>query len=162
MSISVGSSHLQQNHKSPKSPNFISGQPLNNFRLLFEEKTSFANYTYSLSDIGHYYLLFDQLIAHWSATLPPDRFTSLHYESLVTHQEAETRRLLEFCGLPWDERCLTFHENSASVSTPSLHQVRKPMFTTSIGRWRRYGDALKPLIDVLKEGGLLNEATEGA
>jgi hypothetical protein len=128
---------------------------LSNYRLMVAQKSPFHDYVYSLADIGHYYLLFDQLIAHWTATLRPDRFMSLHYESLVANQELETRRLLDFCDLPWDGRCLAFHENTASVATPSLHQVRKPMFTTSIGRWRRYGDSLNPLIEVLKDGGLL-------
>ncbi len=80
---------------------------------------------------------------------------SLRYEDLVSDQEAQTRRLLKFCGLDWDARCLDFQNNAVGLMTASILQVRKPMFTTSIGRWRRYGDVLAPMIDILTQAGVL-------
>jgi hypothetical protein len=101
---------------------------------------------------------FDRLVAHWRAVLPPDRFLEVSYETLVANQESETRRLLEFCGLGWDDRVLSFHENAAGVSTASSAQVRSPVYATSIGRWKRYGDKLRPAADILAEAGLLAPA----
>jgi tetratricopeptide (TPR) repeat protein len=123
---------------------------LSNYRLMFGQQSAFHDYAYDLSDIARYYVLFDRLMAHWSETMPPDRFMSLEYESLVFNQEMETRRLLAFCDLAWEPRCLAFHENRPGVTTPSVHQVRSPLFTDSIGRWLRYGETLRPVIDVLK------------
>ena len=128
---------------------------LSNYRLMFGQTSAFHDYAYDLGEIARYYLLFDKLMAHWSQTLPSDRFMSLEYESLVHDQERETRQLLAFCGLAWDARCLAFHENRGGVTTPSMHQVRIPLFTSSIGRWRRYGETLDPMIDVLKPANLL-------
>ncbi len=127
---------------------------LSNYRLMFGQHSAFHDYAYDLRDIARYYVLFDRLIDHWRQTLPSSRFMLLDYESLVSHQEIETRRLLEFCDLTWEPRCLAFHENRAGVTTPSAVQVRSPMFTSSIGRWRRFGETLSPLIDVLKAAGL--------
>jgi hypothetical protein len=69
----------------------------------------------------------------------------IHYEDIVFDQENQTRRLLEFCGLTWEEACLRFHENTAPVSTASSVQVRQPLYSGSIGRWKKYGSALHGL-----------------
>ncbi len=132
---------------------------LSNYRTFFSSGSAFHGYTYDLCDIARYYVLFDQLMAHWSEVLPEDRFMSLRYEHLVSDQESQTRRLLKFCGLAWDARCLDFHNNAAGLMTASIQQVREPMFTTSIGRWRKYGDALAPMIDILMEAGVLEGAS---
>jgi len=79
--------------------------------------------------------------------IPANRMLEIHYESIVHDQENQTRRLLEFCGLDWEEACLRFHENTAAVSTASSVQVRRPLYSDSIDRWKRYGDKL----DVLKQ-----------
>ena len=131
---------------------------LSNYRLLFGQGSPFHDYAYDLEDIARYYVMFDKLMAHWRTHLPADRFVELGYEALVADQEAQTRRLLTFCDLEWDARCLAFHENSAGVSTPSLRQVRNPLFKTSIGRWRKYGEALAPMIAILREAGLVDGA----
>jgi tetratricopeptide (TPR) repeat protein len=130
---------------------------LSNYRLMFGQTSAFHDYAYDLGDIARYYVLFDELMTHWGRTLPPDRFTSLEYESLVSNQELETRRLLHFCGLPWDARCLAFHENLSGVTTPSVHQVRSPLFNSSIGRWRRYGETLTASVEVLKQAKLISQ-----
>jgi tetratricopeptide (TPR) repeat protein len=122
---------------------------LSNFRQLFATGFSYYNYAYDLEDTGRYYLLFDELVTHWREQLPPDRFTEVHYEQLVADQEAQSRRLVEFCGLDWDPACLEFHRNEAPVATASSVQVRSPIYTTSIGRWKRYGNRVDGLARIL-------------
>jgi tetratricopeptide (TPR) repeat protein len=126
---------------------------LSNYRQLFSTAFSYYNYSLDLDDTATYYKAFDKLLAHWRDALPEDRFTEVHYEDIVHAQEKETRRLLSFCDLPWDEACLRFHENAAPVSTASSVQVRQPLYSGSIGRWRKYGDSLKELRNQL---GILN------
>lgn len=130
---------------------------LSNFRQLFATSFSYYNYAYDLGDLARYYAGFDRMAAHWRETLPADRYTELWYEDLVADQEGETRRLLAFCGLDWDEACLAFHENTAPVATASSVQVRSPLYATSIGRWRRYGDRLEPLVAALRAEGVMVE-----
>ncbi len=123
---------------------------LSNLRQLFATSYSYYNYAYDLLDTGRYYVHFDALMALWRRTLPPARFIEIHYESLVADQERESRRLVEFCGLPWDDACLNFHANTAPVATASSVQVRSPIYASSVGRWKRYGtrlDDLRALFD---------------
>lgn len=127
---------------------------LSNYRQLFATGFSYYDYAYDLEHTARYYTGFDRLAAHWRASLPADRFTEIHYEALVSDQEAETRRLLQVCGLSWDARCLSFQDNAAPVATASSVQVRQPLYATSIGRWRRYGEALGPALRVLAEAGV--------
>jgi hypothetical protein len=126
---------------------------LSNFRQLFALTFSYYNYSYDLGDIGRYYVAFDRLLAHWDRALP-GAVLQLRYEDLVLDQEAQTRRLLEFCGLPWEEGCLAFHENRAPVATASAVQVRQPLYASSIGRWRRYAHHLEPLAEDLARCGV--------
>ena len=118
---------------------------LSNFRQLFSTQFSFYNYTFDLSDTADFYREFDDLITHWRESLPQNRFMEVHYEDIVHDQENQTRRLLDFCGLPWEEACLRFHENTAPVSTASSVQVRQPLYSGSIGRWKKYGSKLDEL-----------------
>jgi hypothetical protein len=97
--------------------------------------------------------MFDRLIRHWDETLP-GKVLQLSYEDLVRDQEAQTRRLLEFCGLDWEPQCLDFQDNTAPVATASAVQVRERLHASSIGRWRSYSDKLQPLIDVLEAEGI--------
>jgi tetratricopeptide (TPR) repeat protein len=106
------------------------------------------NFTWDLEDLGRYYRERERLMAHWRDVLPLP-IMEVVYEDLVGHQEGVSRRMLEFCGLAWDERCLKFHENPRPVKTSSVLQVRQPMYTTSVGRWRPYAAHLKPLLDAL-------------
>ncbi len=124
---------------------------LSNFRQLFSTNYSYYNYSLDLGDTATYYRGFDKLMSHWRRVLPADRFMELHYEDIVHHQEKQTRRLLSFCGLTWDDACLRFHENTAPVSTASSVQVRQPLYSGSIGRWKKYGDSLKELRMQLSE-----------
>ncbi|QUD88752.1 tetratricopeptide repeat-containing sulfotransferase family protein [Phenylobacterium montanum] len=128
---------------------------LSNYRQLFGRDSPFHDYAYDLADIARYVAAFERLAAHWRRALPADRYFEITYERLVADQEGETRRLLAFCGLDWDPRCLDFHENRAGVATASVVQVRQPLFSSSIGRWRRYGPGLAAAEAVLAEAGLL-------
>jgi hypothetical protein len=92
----------------------------------------------------------DKLMKHWQSVLPSDRFMVLPYESLVEKQELWTGRMLEFCGLPWDDACLTPEKSTAKVLTPSSWQVRQPVYRTSVGRWRNYEPWLGDF-DVLRD-----------
>lgn len=126
---------------------------LGNFREVFAETSPFHGYACDLLDIGRYYVLFDRLMSHWQRTLP-GRILEVSYESLVAHQEAETRVMLDFCGLRWDPACLAFEENPAPVATASAAQVRSPIDRRAVGRWKHYAEQLTPLRDLLARAGI--------
>jgi hypothetical protein len=126
---------------------------LSNFRQLFSEKSPFFDYSFDLLDTGRYYILFDRLMAHWQRVLP-SRILEVNYEDLVESQESSSRRLLEFCGLPWRDECLRFETNPAPVATASAVQVRAPMYRSSLKRWKKYGEQLDGLRDLLLEAGI--------
>jgi tetratricopeptide (TPR) repeat protein len=108
-------------------------------------------YTYDLADCGRQYLETERLTAHWLKVLPL-RMLEIHYEEMVANQEGQSRRLIEFLGLPWDPACLQFHQTQRAVVTASVWQVRQPIYTRSVGRWRNYERHLGPLLDVLNLG----------
>lgn len=117
---------------------------LSNFRQLFATGFSYYNYAYDLLDVGRYYLMFDELAAHWREHIPHN-YCEVHYESVVADVEAEARRIVEFCGLNWHPACLDFHTNAAPVATASSVQVRQPIYRTAVERWRKYERELAPL-----------------
>jgi tetratricopeptide (TPR) repeat protein len=114
-----------------------------NYKNLFASQSAYYAYSYDLMDTARYYACFDRLMALWESRWP-GRVLQLSYEALVADQEGQTRRLLAHCRLDWDEACLSFHENSAPVATPSAAQVRRPLNADSIGKWRSYEEALQP------------------
>ncbi|HWU75697.1 MAG TPA: sulfotransferase [Rhodanobacter sp.] len=126
---------------------------LSNFRQLFAPNSPFSNYSFDLLDIGRYYILFDRLMAHWQRVLR-GRILELDYEALVNSQEASSRKLLEFCGLPWDDACMGFHSNPSAVATASAAQVRKPMYRGALHRWKKYEPQLDELRALLTEAGI--------
>jgi len=89
-------------------------------------------------DLVHTYRQYQTVMAQWREVLPPDRFLEVDYEDLVSKSEPTIRRMIEFCGLEWDEACLQPEANPRAVSTPSLWQVRRPINTASVERWRRF------------------------
>ena len=107
-----------------------------------------VSYGYDLNELGDYYRQHVALMAHWQKLLPNFVFTN-QYETLVENLEGQTRRLLAFCGLDWDDSVLRFHENSRRVQTASATQVRRPIYSSSVGRYKRYGPAVQPLLDAL-------------
>jgi tetratricopeptide (TPR) repeat protein len=126
---------------------------LSNFRQLFALNSSYYDYSYDLLDTGRYYVLFDKLIAHWQHVLP-GRVLEVSYEALVDDQENVSRRIIEFCKLPWNDACLRFHENDSPVATASAVQVREPMNRRSVDRWRRYEPQLAELKSLLRTHGI--------
>ncbi len=110
-------------------------------------KQNFARgqaFSYDLTDIGTYYRDYVGLMAHFDA-VQPGRIHRVVYETLVDDTETEVRRLLDYCGLPFEEACLRFHENDRAVRTASSEQVRKPIFRDGVDHWRHFEDWLGPL-----------------
>lgn len=126
---------------------------LSNFRQLFALKSPYYDYSFDLLDTGRYYVLYRRLMAHWRQLLP-GRILEIDYEAIVERQQESTRNLLEFCGLPWEDACLSFEQNQAPVATASLVQVREPIFRTSLQRWRRYESELADLRALLLDAGI--------
>lgn len=89
-------------------------------------------------NIVYLYRQYERIMAHWRATLPPDRLLEVDYESLIANREAETRRIIEFVGLEWNDACLHHERNERNVNTPSVWQVRQPIYNTSVDRWKRF------------------------
>ncbi len=123
--------------------------PMDNGLSIF--MTDFANnmpFTTDLPAIGHYIREYQKLMHHWHGLdiLP---ILDIEYENLIYHHESECRRLINFCGLDWDERCLSFHKNERQVTTPSDWQVRQPIFDKSIDRWKNYEKDLTVLHDIV-------------
>ena len=87
---------------------------------------------------------------HWRAVLPPERFIEVDYEAVVGGLEGEARRLIAFCGLDWDPACLEFHATRRLVRTISVNQVRRPLYSSSVARWKPYERQLGPLLYELK------------
>jgi hypothetical protein len=93
--------------------------------------------------------MYDQLMDHWKALLPPGTIFDVSYEELTMDLEGQARRLIDHCGLRWDAQCLTFDRNPRPVSTASNVQVRQPIFRSSVHRWHCYRDHIGPLLDEL-------------
>lgn len=127
---------------------------LGNFRHLFEQESSYYDYSFDLLDTGRYYVLFDRLMAHWQRAFPA-RILEVSYEGLVDSQEASSRQLVEFCGLPWDDACLHFEENAAAVNTPNAWQVRAPIYRGAVKRWKNFEPQLGALRMLLEEAGIV-------
>ncbi len=107
------------------------------------------DYAYDRSDLVFYYRQYERLMAHWRSVLPPDRFIEIDYEDMVTDRVTTTRRLIDFCGLPWDDACLQPERNTRVVRTASAWQARQPVYRTSLERWRRYEPFLGELRTLL-------------
>ncbi|MEM8499424.1 MAG: sulfotransferase [Pseudomonadota bacterium] len=118
-----------------------------NYKQLFAEGQPF---TYSLDDIGNYYADYIKLMDHWRSVLPGWILT-VQYEEVVEHLEQQVSRLLNHCGLPFEEACVNFHENKRAVRTASSEQVRQPIFRDALDQWRNYQQHLEPLNTLLVE-----------
>jgi tetratricopeptide (TPR) repeat protein len=108
------------------------------------------NFVYDLGELGRYYKMYDALMAHWRMVVPEGVLLDVQYESLVSDFEPQARKIIEFCGLAWDARCLAFSANQRPVRTLSQSQVRQPLFANAIGRWRHYERHLGPLLAALR------------
>lgn len=118
------------------------------FARLFNDTMDIA---YDLETLGRYYVMYRKVMAHWHEVLPPGTILDLSYEEMVANSEEQTRRVLEYIGLPWDSQCLEFHKNERLVKTASLAQVNKPIYKTSVDRWRNFAQHLHPLIELVKD-----------
>ncbi|HEY4128924.1 MAG TPA: sulfotransferase [Gammaproteobacteria bacterium] len=119
---------------------------LSNYQRLY---SSDVPYSYDLAELGQYHRLYQQLMRHWETVLPPGRILDVDYEAMVANSEHELRRVLAFCGLEYEASCLDFQNVSRGVSTASSVQVRKPLYDTSVHRWKRYAADLGPLMKAL-------------
>jgi hypothetical protein len=108
-----------------------------------------VRYAFDLTELGLYYRAYESLMAHWRTVLPADRFIEVDYESVVSDLEHEARRMIAFCGLEWDEACLSFHSSRRLVRTISVNQVRRPLYRSSVARWKPYERHLGALIEAL-------------
>lgn len=126
---------------------------LSNFRQLFALRSPNFGYSFDICDTARYYVLFDRLMSFWHERMP-GRILEVAYEDIVEDQEAQTRRLLDHCGLAWEQACLEFERNTAPVATASVVQVRSPIYRSSMQRWRRYGDLLDEPRRILAEAGI--------
>lgn len=111
----------------------------------FNEHLQFAS---DLEGVGRYYSAYHRLMEHWRAVLPLPMLT-MDYERVVSSTEGAVRELLEFCEVEWEPGCMEFHQTARGVRTPSRWQVRQPIYSRSVGRWRHYERHLEPLIDIL-------------
>lgn len=106
-------------------------------------------YTYDLGSLGRYYARYARQMQHWHAELPAGSMLDVRYEDLVADTEGVARGMLAFAGLAWDPRCLEFHRNPRVVDTASRAQVRRPIYSSSVGRWRRFEKHLQPLLNLV-------------
>lgn len=107
-------------------------------------------YTHDLAELGRYYRAYEELMAHWRVVLPPGAMLEVDYEAIVNDLEGQARRILAFCGLDWNDRCLRFDRTQRLVRTASKVQVRQPLYRDALQRWRLYQPFLRPLLDALE------------
>jgi hypothetical protein len=119
------------------------------YKAHFQGKFAFS---YHQTELADYYLAFRRLSQHWRATLPPDVLLEINYEDIVGDQEAASRKMIEFVGLPWHDDVLRFHASPAPSATASAVQVRRPIYASSIGKWRHHAERLAPLRARLARG----------
>ncbi len=115
------------------------------------------NFTYDTFELAEYYRQYHKMMKHWHAVLP-GQVLDVHYDDTVSDLEGQVRRILEHCGLPFEESCLSYYENPRAVKTASSEQVRQPIYRDAVGRWRRYephinewSEQLADIIDDLPE-----------
>ncbi len=131
-------------------------KPLDNCVSLFFHNFTALKCSFELTELAKYYLDCQRLVSHWQNLFPGEIFT-LQYEELVMDQEKVSRQLIDYIGLEWDDNCLDFHNNERVVMSPSNIQVRQPMYTKSIDRWKPYEKHLQPLIKTLQQANLDDE-----
>ena len=125
-----------------------------NYRQLFATGFSYYSYAYDFGDTAHFVAGFERMASAFETSLPPGRFLPVRYEDVVADQRGQTERLLEFCGLEWDDACMEFHRNAQPVATASAVQVRSPIYASSVEKWRRYAAGSERAIAELAKYGL--------
>jgi tetratricopeptide (TPR) repeat protein len=128
--------------------------PLDNcLSIYFLHLDHSMSYALDLADIAHYYAQYRRLMAHWKALYGADIF-DLDYDALVREPRSAIERLTRFCGLEWEEACLSFEQTARAVKTASVWQVREPLYQRSSGRWRNYAAHIAPLQTILRKAGI--------
>jgi tetratricopeptide (TPR) repeat protein len=120
------------------------------YKFLFNDAYPWS---YDLDDIARYYIAYRRLMDHWRAVLP-DRIIDVTYEDVVHDLEGEARKLIDRLGLDWQPECLSFHESEAATMTGSAVQVRQPVYSSSVGRWRDYERQLQKVAETLTHAGI--------
>ena len=105
-------------------------------------------YSFDLNDLGRYYLDYERIMAHWSKLFSAEMF-EVRYEELLLNQEEISRQLIDYLDLDWDDICLEFYNNNRAVHNFSSAQVRQPVYTHSVNRWKHYDKQLLPLVETL-------------
>jgi len=113
--------------------------------------TAGQDFTYDLAELGRYYRCYVELMAYWRRALPPGSMLDVSYEELVNDLPSQARRMIDYCGLPWDDRCISFHKTNRPIKTASSVQARQPLFRSSLQRWRNYEACLGPLLHELRD-----------
>lgn len=116
------------------------------YKQLFARGQSF---TYDIEDLGYYYLEYRRMMDHWHAAMP-GRILDVRYEDVVEDLDRQVRRLLDHCGLPWDDACLDFHNTKRAIRTASSEQVRQPLYADAVQHWQKFGKVLNPLQEILE------------
>ena len=116
------------------------------YSKLFGDEQLFA---YNLTELGVFYKAYESLMEHWRKVIPKSHFYDVDYEAVVQDLEPQAQKLLQFLNLPWDPACLDFHKTKRTVKTASATQVRKPIYQTSVDRWKKYENELAPLLNAL-------------
>jgi tetratricopeptide (TPR) repeat protein len=106
-------------------------------------------HTYDLSELGRYIRAYEKLMDHWRQVLPEGAMIEVQYEELVGNLEEQARRIVDYCGLEWNDACLSFYNTKRPVHTASVMQVRQPIYNSSVGRWRLYEKELEPFLKAL-------------
>jgi len=119
---------------------------LSGFTKLFKDDMP---HSYDLAELGRYYGKYRELMEHWEKVLPKGVLKTVQYEDVVADTEKEAKALIKFIGLEWDPKCVDFHKSDRPVKTASVAQVRKPIYKTSVKRWKKYGEGLQPLVDAI-------------
>ncbi|HET9230587.1 MAG TPA: sulfotransferase, partial [Vitreimonas sp.] len=121
------------------------------YKMLFGDAYPFS---YKFEELAAYYIGYRRLMDHWHTVLP-GRILKVRYEEVVEDQEGQSRRLLQHCGLAWEDQVSEFYSSNKQASTTaSASQVRQPVYKTSVAKWRRYEKHLAPLRDILARNGV--------
>jgi hypothetical protein len=120
------------------------------YKQLFKDAYPFS---YDLDELGRYYVAYHRLMEHWHGVMP-GVVLDVRYEDVVADLEGQARRLVAHCGLPWNDACVRFHENVQATTTASATQVRRPVYDTSVGKWRRVERQLEPVRVLLQRAGI--------
>jgi hypothetical protein len=121
------------------------------YKTLFGQAYPFS---YDLEELATYYIAYHRLMNHWRTTMP-GLIQDVSYENVVANSETEARQLVAYCGLQWEPACLEFHNLKSASTTASAVQIRQPIYSSSVGKWRRYEQQLEPLRARLEEAGLV-------